>query len=78
MSRARIRAGRQVRYFPTAAEVSTYSADTGDVFFGFITKANGDGTVNLALFGTNGVQFAKTSVPLGQTAGTFDLQLPDV
>jgi hypothetical protein len=76
MSRERIRAGRQVRYFPTTAEVSTYSADTGDVFFGFVTKANTDGTANLALFGTNGVAFAKTSVALGTAAGTFDLQLP--
>lgn len=76
MSRERIRVGRQVRYFPTTTELTTYSGISGDVFTGFITKANADGTANLALFGSNGVAFANTSVSLGATAGTFDLQLP--
>lgn len=71
-TRARLRNGRRVAYYPTSAEVTTYS-QVGP-YVGEITKVNKDGTVNLAVNTPTGVQLAKTSVKQTSRAGGFSLR----
>jgi len=46
-SRARIRPGRRVRFFPSAAQATALGASVGDAIPGVIVAVNGDGSVNL-------------------------------
>lgn len=71
MNRARVRAGRKVRYFPTSAE-ETAGGGTGP-FFGQITKVNADGTVNLQVLEPDGTSLAKTSVERKERVGGYSL-----
>lgn len=71
-TRARLRNGRRVAYYPTAAEETTY----GQVgpYVAHITKVNADGTVNLAVNAPTGADLAKTSVKQTSTRGGFSIR----
>ena len=67
--RSRFRVGKTVGYIPTAAEASGIA---GDIWPATVGVVNRDGTASLSITKGNGVMLAKTSVPRGNTAGTYD------
>ena len=69
--RSRTRVGREVRYFPTAAE-ETAGGGAGP-FPAKIAKINADGTANLTIYEPDGTLLAKTDVQRGQRVGRYSI-----
>ena len=67
--RSRLRVGRRVTYFPTAAQQA--AGGGGEQWSATITAVNADGSVNLNALEADGGILAVTSVAKGTTAGTF-------
>lgn len=70
--RSRIRVGRKVTYFPTAAEATAGGGVAGDSWTATITDVLADGTVNLNVLEADGGILAVTAVSKGTGAGTFN------
>lgn len=68
-SRARTRAGRRVRYIPTAAQITTYGA--GD-FIGRISDVSRTAGTTIAVTGPNGTEFVVTGARVGSRPGQYD------
>jgi len=66
-TRARLRGGRRIRYFPTAAEVI---ANGVGPFPALVAVPHADGTADIEVFFPTAT--AKTNVKKGGTPGTFD------
>lgn len=71
MSRARVRKGREVAYFPTSSEES--DGGGSGPFPAKITQVKSDGSVNLIVFEPDGSTIAKSDVKRGQQVGQFGL-----
>jgi hypothetical protein len=72
MSRARLRVGRLVRYFPTSSEQT--SGASGTAIPGIITKVNASGTASVASFQGDGTVLAKTALVQSEIAGGFSFR----
>lgn len=70
--RSRVRVGRQVTYFPTAAEAAAGGGVAGDAWSATITDVAADGTANLNVLEADGGILAVTGVSQGTSAGTFN------